>query len=114
MTGAARPNAPSSPLPFARSRTGAVIAINVNLLVAALFAGLAWAIWPENGYLWWPLYLLSIASAIAGLGTLIVAVKTMIALRARAVELARLEAMGGALKSARLAGLDDQIKAGMR
>jgi len=72
--------------PF-KNQSGPVIAINAKLFAAALFAALAWLMWPanraENLHDWWQFALLSILVGAGALVTLIDAIKAIVRYRER-------------------------------
>lgn len=97
--------------PFQNS-TGAVIGINMNLLVACVSGWGAWAIWPGTPE-WWGLGVLAVILATGAIAGLVNALRAIGALYARDRVLAAYMAQGSAPKSARMASHADLKRAGM-
>ena len=91
---------------------GAIIQINLQLLYATVFAGIAWISWPSVPE-WWGLGLLSIMCGMGAAGGLVNALSGMVGLYRREQALADYMAQGGAPKSARMASQEELRRAGM-
>ena len=97
--------------PF-RPRFRTIAAININLLMAAGCAFIAWAIWPSRPE-WWGFGLVSIIMAIGAVSGLGKALIAAAGLRAKEAAINDYVAQGGAPKAARMASHDDLKRAGM-
>lgn len=97
--------------PFERD-SGSVVGINVQLLLATVFAFLAWACWPSSAE-WWGLGVGCVMFAMAALAGVANALRMMAELHRRRRALAAFMAQGGAPKAARLASIEDLERAGM-
>lgn len=71
-----------------RTPIGAILKVNGHFLLACLFGGVAWLVWPTNPE-WWGLGLLSILLGASGLGSFLAAIRAMAKLYVRERELAR-------------------------
>ena len=80
--------------------------INMYLLGAAAYGAGAYLLWPDS-LKWWGLGVMSILLGVAAPMFFIKAILLMVKRRNRDVELATIERLGNAPKSARLANDDD-------
>lgn len=95
-----------------RRNFDAVVGINMRLLMAALSAILAKAVWPTTPE-WWGMAVLGVMFGLAAMAGVAGALGGMIGLYRRERELADFMAQGSAPKSARLADADRLRKAEM-
>lgn len=91
---------------------GAILKINGHLLLAFLYGGTAWLIWPTNPE-WWGFGLLSILLGAAALASLIAAFRAMTKLYVRERELARFASSARAPVPSDLASKNALKDAGM-
>lgn len=89
-----------------------VVAINGNLLGAALGGFVAWAVWPSSAE-WWGLGALSIGGGMFGFTCLMKAIGAIASLHAKRRAIAAYMAKGGKPKSSQLATTRDLEDAGM-
>lgn len=85
-----------------KTNWGTVFKINMNLLGAAVYGTGAYLIWPDS-LKWWGFGLLSFMLGVTAPAFLIRAIILMFKRRGRDAELAAIEALGSAPKSAHLA-----------
>lgn len=95
-----------------RGNIGAIVGVNMRLLMAVLSAIIAKAVWPTTPE-WWGMAVVSVMFGAAAMAGVAGALGGMIGLYRRERELANYMAQGGAPKSAKLADADRLRKAGM-
>lgn len=91
---------------------GAILKVNGHLLMAFLYGGSAWLIWPTNPK-WWGFGLMSILLGGAALASLIAGFRAMTKLYVRERELARFARTAREPMPSDLADADALKKAGM-
>lgn len=104
--------APPTPAMMRAANTGAVIGINVQFLLAGICGLAAWNLWPASPE-WWGLGVMSVMLGMAAFASVAGAVRAMTTLYQKDRAIAEYLAQGGAPKTARLATLDDLVRAGM-
>lgn len=95
------------------SRFGAVVAININSLLAFAFGWSSWFMWPDRPE-WWGLGLLCIINGIVAVSLAGTAVKVMARLYRRDKTIQLYMAQGRAPKSSEMVSVDQLERAGMR